>query len=286
MDTKTIMGCLAVFGSAFCFYLATVIIKWSSMAGLKIDSSLFTFARFSVGFATVLLVMGIGGHKIKIVKKRLLIGRALGNCLAVYCFFKGVELTSVAQANILNMTYPLFIAIFSWIFFKTQRDLAAIFIVLVAFAGVWLILAPGTMAFDYNCLWGIGSGISAAVAIMYLNLSRQVHDTHTTLFFMFGVGTVIVFFLFYNQMRIPAVEELNYLFFCSAIAIAGQYLLTVGFKYVTALEGGIISSTRILLAAMLGPFIAMDPSLSLSGWIGAFLIFAANVYLAARKAKG
>jgi drug/metabolite transporter (DMT)-like permease len=120
---------------------------------------------------------------------------------------------------------------------------------------------------------------------MYLNLSRQVHDTHTTLFFMFGVGTVIVFCLFYNQMRIPTIEELNYLFWCSAVAIAGQYLLTVGFKYVSALEGGIISSTRILLAAMLGPFIAMDPSLSLSGWIGAFLIFVANVYLAARKAK-
>jgi drug/metabolite transporter (DMT)-like permease len=160
-----------------------------------------------------------------------------------------------------------------------------IFIVTIAFAGVWLILAPGKMAFDYNSLWGIGSGVSAAVAIMYLNLSRQVHDTHTTLFFMFGVGTVIVSCLFYNQMRIPTIEELNYLFWCSAIAIAGQYLLTIGFKYVSALEGGIISSTRILLAAMLGPFIAMDPSLSRSGWIGAVLIFVANVYLAARKAK-
>ncbi|MCP4721038.1 MAG: EamA family transporter, partial [Desulfobacteraceae bacterium] len=268
MDIKTIMGCLAVFGSAFCFYLATVIIKLSSMAGLEIESSLFTFARFSVGFATVLLVMAIGGQKIKIVKKRLLIGRTLGNCLAVYCFFKGVELTSVSQANILNMTYPLFIALFSWIFFKRQRDPVAILIVLIAFAGVWLILAPSRMAFDYNSLWALASGISAAVAIMYLNLARQVHDTHTTLFFMFGLGTVIIFCIFYDQMRIPLVEELNYLFSCSAIAIAGQYLLTIGFKYVTAIEGGIISSTRILLAAMLGPFIAMDSSLSLSGWIG------------------
>ncbi len=285
MDTKTTLGCLAVFASAFCFYLATVIIKWSSMAGLKIDSSLFTFARFIVGFATVLLSMGIFKQKIKVVKKRFLVGRALGNCLAVYCFFKGVELTSVAQANILNMTYPLFIALFSWFLFKRQRDIVDIIIVLIAFTGVWLILAPNKMEFDFNSLWSLASGISAAIAIMYLNLSRRVHDTQTTLFFMFGLGTVIVFCLFYDQMRIPSVEELNYLFWCSAVAIAGQYLLTLGFKYVTAIEGGIISSTRILLAAMLGPFIAMDPSLSLSGWIGAFLIFVANVYLATRKAK-
>jgi len=286
MDTKTTMGCMAVFGSAFCFYLATVIIKWSSMAGLEIDSSLFVFARFIVGFATVLLVMGMGGKKIKVVKKRLLLGRALGNCMAVYCFFKGVELTSVAQANILNMTYPLFIALFSWFFLKTQRDPVAIFIVVIAFAGIWLILDPGSMAFDFNSLWALASGVSAAIAIMYLNLSRRVHDTHTTLFFMFGVGTVIVFLLFHDKMRIPSIGECKYLFSCSAIAIAGQYLLTIGFKYVTAIEGGIISSTRILLAAMLGPVIAMDPSLSLSGWIGAFLIFAANIYLTTRKAKG
>ncbi|MBA3009196.1 MAG: DMT family transporter [Proteobacteria bacterium] len=286
MDTRTALGCLAVFGSAFFFYLATVIIKWSSMAGFEIDSSLFTFARFSMGFVTVLLVMGIGRYKIKIVKKRLLIGRAIGNCMAVYCFFKGVELTSVSQANILNMTYPLFITLFSWIFFKGRQDPVAVFIVLIAFAGVWLILAPDKLSFDFNSLWGLASGISAAVAIMVLNLSRKVHDTHTTLFFMFGLGTLIVFFLFFDQMRLPSAGEFSYLFWCSAIAIAGQYLFTLGFKYVTAIEGGIISSTRILLAAMLGPFIAMDASLSLSGWTGAFLIFAANVYLTARKAKG
>ena len=122
--------------------------------------------------------------------------------------------------------------------------------------------------------------------MMYLNMSRRVHDTQTTLFVMFGLGGLIVFCLFFNQMRLPDPEEFKYLFWCSVIAIAGQYLLTVGFKYVTAIEGGIISSTRILLAAVLGPFIAMDPSLSLTGWVGACLIFLGNVFLTARKAKG
>ena len=89
MDIKTTLGCLAVFGSAFFFYLATVIIKWSSMAGLSIDSSLFTLSRFLFGFITVVIVMAIRRQKIKIVKKRYLIGRAVGNSVAVFCFFKG-----------------------------------------------------------------------------------------------------------------------------------------------------------------------------------------------------
>ena len=284
-DLKVLLGCICVFGSAFFFYLATVIIKWARVNGLQIDPAFFVFARFLLGFFSVLILMAIKKKKIRVKKKRYLIGRTVANCVAVYCFFKGVDLTSVAQANILNMTYPLFIAIFSWTFLKEQRDAIAIIIVVFAFAGVWLILTPEEMSFHLNSLWALASGISAAVAIIYLNLSRQVHDTETTLFFLFGLGSVIIFIFFFDKIKLPQYSELKYLFFCSFFSIAGQYLITLGFKYVTAIEGGIISSTRILLAAVLGPVIAMDPALSASGWTGAFLIFAGNVYLTLRKAK-
>jgi len=285
VDLKVLLGCLCVFGSAFFFYLATVIIKWARINGLQIDTASFVFARFLLGFISISILMAIKKKKIRVKKKRYLIGRTVANCVAVYCFFKGVDLTSVAQANILNMTYPLFIAIFSWIFLKEQRDAIAILIVVFAFAGVWLILAPDKMSFHMDSLWALASGISAAIAIMYLNLSRQVHDTETILFFLFGLGSILIFIFFFNKMHLPQYSELSYLFFCSFSAIVGQYLITLGFKYVTAIEGSIISSTRILLAALLGPVLAMDPALSVSGWTGAFLIFMGNIYLTLRKAR-
>ncbi len=285
LNLTAISGCFCIFGSAFFFYFATVIIKWSKMAGLNIEASFFVFSRFVLGFLTVSILMAVQKKTIAVKKKRYLVGRTLANCVAVYCFFKGVSLTSVAQANILNMTYPLFITIFSWIFLKEQRDGVAIVIVAFAFAGIWLILSPEKMSFNSNSLWALASGISAAVAIMYLNLSRQVHDTQTTLFFLFGLGSVVILAFFFHQIYWPSFHEFKYLFWCSATAVLGQYLITIGFKYVTALEGGIISSTRILLAAVLGPIIAMDPYLSVSGWTGAFLIFSANVYLTTRKAQ-
>ena len=285
MNLKVLLGCICIFGSAFFFYLATVIIKWSKFRGLHIDPALFVFARFLLGFISVLILMALKKKKVRIKKKRYLIGRTIANCVAVYCFFKGVDLTSVAQANILNMTYPLFIAIFSWMFLKEQRDMTAILVVILAFAGVWLILAPGKMNFNLNSFWALASGVSAAIAMMCLNISRQEHDTETTLFFLFGLGSVLTYMAFFNQIHMPGFLDLQYLFFCSVSGIVGQYLITIGFKYVTAIEGGIISSTRILLAALLGPVIAMDPALSASGWAGAFLIFSGNVFLALKKAK-
>ena len=285
MDKKTTLGCLAVFASAFCFYMSTVVIKWSAMAGLLISTSMFTLARFGFGFIVVCIVISLGCHKIRVVRKRFLVGRALLNTLAVFCFFKGVAQTSVAQANILNMTFPLFIALFSWFFFKSQRDFGTVVIVLVAFAGVFMILMPADTHFSLGALWGLASGITAAFAIIILNLARQDHDTLTILFFMFGLGGLVVFCLFFHEMQIPNTQELVSLFWCSAFAIAGQFLLTQGFKYVTAIEGGIIASTRIFLAAILGPFLVMDPTLPLAGWIGAFLIFTGNVLLTIKKVR-
>ena len=286
LDLKVLLGCICIFGSAFFFYLATVIIKWASIKGLIIDPALFVFSRFLLGFVTVLTLMALKKKKIKIKKKRYLIGRTIAQLYCcIFVFFKGVDLTSVAQANILNMTYPLFIAIFSWVFLKEQRDAIAIAVVVLAFAGVWLILAPGKMNFHLDSLWALASGISVAIAMMYLNLSRRVHDTETTLFFLFGLGSVLIYIVFFNQIHMPQFLDLKYLFFCSLTAIVGQYLLTIGFKYVTAIEGGIISSTRILLAAVLGPVIAMDPALSAFGWAGAFMIFSGNIFLTIRKGK-
>ncbi|MCD4741542.1 MAG: DMT family transporter [Desulfobacteraceae bacterium] len=280
-----LLGCIAVFGSAFCFYLATAVVKWSIMAGLTIDPAFFVFTRFFVGFLVVVLVMLAKRQSIKPKKYSYLVGRTLANCVAVYCFFKGTTLTSVAEANILNMTYPVFIAIISWFLLKDQRDIISIIIVLVSFAGVWLILDPGEMGFKRDSLWALVSGISAAVALIYLNLCRKENDTETILFFLFGLGSIVIISIFYNKMYIPDALTLKYLLLCAFFSIAGQYLITVGFKYVTAIEGGIISSTRILLAAILGPFIVSDPALSVSGGVGALLLFGCNIYLTLKKSK-
>ena len=281
---RTLLGCLAVFASAFCFYMSTVAIQWSR-SRVAIDASFFVFARFLLGFLVVCTVMKVQNRRLVLKNHHLLIGRTLSNCAAVYCFFKAVTVTTVVQANILNMTYPLFIAVFTWAFLKKQRDTLTLLMVPVAFAGVWLVLSPGSFSLNTNHTWGLMSGLTAAAAIIYLNLSRQVHDTHTILFYMFGLGSVVIYALFYRHMFFPEPIEFYYLALCAGAGIAGQYLLTLGFRYVTAVEGGIISSTRILLAALLGPFLVAEPALSLAGWIGALLIFGTNVVLAARKTR-
>ena len=265
--------------------MATVVIRWAREVTV-LDPSFFVFARFLLGFVFICLVMLIRRQGPRPVRYHLLVGRTVTNCLAVYFFFQSVSVTSVAEGNILNMTYPVFLALFSWILLKHQRDVLAVIMVLVAFAGIWMILAPSQLSLRVENLWGLASGISASFSIIYLNMSRQYHDSETVLFYMFGLGVLLMYVFFFRHIRVPDLVELRYLFWCAFFGVGGQYLLTVGFRFVTAVEGGIISSTRILLAAILGPVVAQEPPLATAGWIGALLIFSANVVLATRKVKG
>lgn len=280
----TLLGILCVLASAVFFYFATAVIRWSQ-AEVDISSSFFAFARFVLGFFVILAVMGIRKRGPAPVRYDLLIGRAVYNMIAVFCFYQAVALTSLAEGNILNMTYPIFLAVISWFVLKEQRDGISLLMVGVAFVGIWLILAPADIRPDILNLWGLASGVTAALAILYLNMSRQYHDTETILFYMFGLGGILMYLFDPSRIYWPTPREAYYLLICSLFGIGGQYLLTLGFRYVTAVEGSIISSSRILMAAILGPWIALEPPLAVSGWIGALLIFLANVILAVRKAQ-
>ena len=281
---KQLVGCILVFAAAAFYYFSTVVIRRCANH-INIAPAFFVFVRFLLGFAIVCGSMLVKKRGLKPKRYDLLIGRAIANSAAVYCFYTAVAETTLAQANILNMTYPIFVALLSWIFLKAQRDLTTTIGALVAFAGIYLILARGPLQFGWSHLWGLASGISASFAMIFLNLSRQHHDTETILFYLFGIGSILTYAAFSHAIHWPGPLELYFLLSSSGFAILGQYCITYGYRYVTAVEGGIISSSRILLAATLGPLIAADPVLDIRGWFGAGLIFLVNMALAWRKSN-
>ena len=118
---------------------------------------------------------------------------------------------------------------------KKQRDLGASLTVVVAFVGVWLVLAPDFSSFKPGNLWGLASGTTAAAAIIYLNVSRQYHDTDTILFFMFGLGSAFIYLLYRKHIFMPDPQALFYLLMCAGFGVVGQYLLTLG---VPVCDGG------------------------------------------------
>jgi len=102
-----ILGCLSISASAAFFYISTVFIRWAETE-VAIDASFFVFFRFMMGFIVICGILILQRRSVKPRRYDLLIGRMAFNCIAVYCFYRAVTATSVAEANILNMTYPIF----------------------------------------------------------------------------------------------------------------------------------------------------------------------------------
>lgn len=282
-SSKELYGSLVILASAFCFYLATVVVRWAILKNVGLNSQFLVFARFLIGFLIVGSILLIKRKIPRPRQYRFLLGRTAFSLLAVVFFYKAVEVTTVAEANILNMTYPVFIAIISWIVFREQRDIIAFGMTIVAFCGILLVLVPGELRIASQSLWGLASGITAAFAVIFLNLARQKNDTDTVLCTVFGLGTILLYIVFRKHVYIPNFLQLTYLLSSSITGIIGQYLLTLGFRYVSPIKGGILSSLRILLAAFLGPYFTADPALTAYGWIGAVLILWANMYFITRK---
>lgn len=282
MNRERLAGWLSLFGSALCFYLATAIISWGREY-VRIDSSFYVLARFLFGFVLVCITLLWARKMPRCRDLHAILGRTITNAAAVLCFYKAVEVSTVASANILNMTYPIFVAILSWFLLRSERDLPALFIVAISTFGIWLILEPGLDHSGRNDIWGLFSGFFAGFSMIYLTLCRRRHDPATILFYVFGLGMVMMLPLVGRSFFVPNATELFFLAICSFVGVLGQYLLTYGFLFVTAVEGSVISSSRILIAALLGPILVADPPLTWSGWLGALLIFGANVALALRK---
>jgi drug/metabolite transporter (DMT)-like permease len=283
--SKELSGSLAILGSAFCFYLSTVVVRWATTAHVGLNSQFLVFFRFLFGFLVIVGIMIIKRKIPRPHRYRLLFGRMLFNTVSVACFFKAIEVTTVAESNILNMTYPVFIAVISWFLFRERHDVLAVGMTFVAFVGIVLVLAPAEFRFASENLWGLASGSTAALAIIFLQMARQHNDTDTVLLVMFGGGTLLLGGSFWNHLSLPTQIQGFYLVLCGSTAFLGQYLLTLGFRYVSAVKGSIISLSRILLAALLGPYLTADPHLTAFGWVGALLILTTNTYFITRKSK-
>ena len=91
------------------------------MQGVNSDPAFYVLVRFLLGFLVIASILILKKRPPRPVKYHLLAGRAVANSIAVYCFYMAVQTTSVAHANILNMTYPVFVALITWGFLFSAR---------------------------------------------------------------------------------------------------------------------------------------------------------------------
>jgi drug/metabolite transporter (DMT)-like permease len=166
----------------------------------------------------------------------------------------------------------------------TRRDWGVIALTL---AGAFAVSYPNLSHWLLGDLWGLASGVVAGWAIVSLRVLRQTDHTLTILAFVFVFGSIFFLPIYTVVARPASSESFFYIALTAATGSAGQLLLTYGFRYVRAVEGSIISSSRILIALLAGYLVLEEAE----GWytaMGALLLLIAHIGNATRgyyKAK-
>jgi len=275
-------GYLLVFSSTMFFYVMTLFVKLITKEG-NIPSTEITFVRFLIGFFMVNLGMMKTGYKIKIVNKLAVLSRGFFTALAILLFFIVIQYSTTTKANIYNLTYPIFVTIFAPFLLKDENwSVKGIIGVGVAFIGIILISGFGFEKVDWVDGLGLIMGMVAALGIIALRKARVTDNSNTILFYLMVIGMIMTAIPFGFQFKIPSTKETLLLLGMGIFSYLGQYTLTNGFKYVKAIEGSLISSSRIFIASIFGIIFLGEPfSIEVLG--GGLFIFLGIVLVSQKK---
>jgi drug/metabolite transporter (DMT)-like permease len=276
-------GLVLLIIAEFCFALATVFVKLVTNSS-DIPSIEITFFRVSMGTLVAALYMWKTKTSFRPKKVSLVIARATLSFAALVAFFYAVERSSVTNANMLNMTYPVFIFIIAPLFKLERMHKISFLFLLFAMTGIYLIVFPDFSNINKGDLIGLLSGIFAAFAIIYLSMAREFDSTALIVFYLMAIGTLCNAIMMAPVFVMPRPGDLPYLLASGVAGLTGQILLTMGYKNVSAKAGSMVSSSRIVFAALMG-FFFFSEALSSRIIIGGLLIIGSIIGVSSLQKK-
>ncbi len=263
-------GILLLILAEFCFASATVFAKFITN-GSDIPAIEITFFRVSLGVMVAALYMWQTKTSFRPKKVFLVVTRAVLSFSALVTFFFAVEHSSVTNANMLNMTYPVFIFLVAPLFKLEKMHKLALLFLISAMTGIYLVIFPDFSNLNVGDIVGLISGIIAAFAIITLSVAREHDSTVLIVFYLMAIGTVCNAVMMAPVFIMPQQHVLWLLLGSGVMGVMGQVMLTMGYKNVSAKAGSMVSSSRIVFAALMG-FFFFSEMLSTRIIVGGLLI--------------
>jgi drug/metabolite transporter (DMT)-like permease len=266
-----------------CFASSTVFAKLVTEQS-DIPSIEITFFRFFFGIFVAYAVLKKKGSSMVPNNKKFVMWRGILNTLAVILFYTSVKYTTVTNANMLNMTYPIFIFLFMPFFVTEKIKLIQIFYLVLSITGVYMVIQPNFNHILYGDLIGLSSGIVGGISVITLRKAREFDSTALIIFYLMAIGTLINGVLLITVFKMPNTYQAINITVSALLGLAGQIFITSGYKYIEASKGSIISSSRIIFAVILG-VIFFNDNLNLELIIGGSFILFSVIQLTLNERK-
>ncbi|MDI3115156.1 DMT family transporter [Clostridioides difficile] len=259
------------------------------LMGNGLTSEQVAFTRLFFGFIVLGVYSSIRTPQIlKISKKGIIYSVIIGIiCQAMFnlCYFKAIDIAGVSIAAVLLYTSPLFLAIFSKVFYKENITRSKLFSLILCFIGAIMAVSGGRLDFQGLNAFGLFLGILSAIAYALMpTISKNALKE-------FSSSTILVYsFLFGAIFMIPSSrpwEILNYakdldVLSCMLMlgivpaALAYIFYATGISKGVELSVAGVVTSVELVGSVIIGCTI-LGESFSLGKLFGVMLMLISAV---------
>lgn len=241
-----IKGPLILLAAVFSFSAMSALVK---AAGVSVPTAEIVFFRGLVGLPILLAVAARKKVSLKGNRRWLLFWRGLTGTIALFMLFHAVTRLPVANAMLLNQSTPIFVLPMAMLFLKERVTWQHALLVLLAFAGVALVINPSTAEPNLPGLLALGSAVFAATAY---TMVRKLTETEHTL-------TIVIWFTFISTAAsgpamipifvLPDWKTLVALVAMALFATLGQLLLTFAYRLAEAGRLAVIGSMGAVFGA-------------------------------------
>lgn len=230
--------------------------------------------------APFMLRSGWAGFRTK--RPGLHLFRTLVGTLGMFCVFYAFTHLPLAETIAIVFSRPLFAVGLAILFLGETVGWRCITAALAGFAGVMVMVRPGSAAFDPASLFAVTAAVMAgSIAVIIKKLSAT--ESTSSIILWFSVGSAVITAVPAMIVWVPpAPVQWTYLILIGIVGAVGLAALTKGFStgetsFVTPFD-----YSRLLYATALGFFIFGETP---DAWsvVGALIIVASGTYIARRE---
>ncbi|PCI49332.1 MAG: hypothetical protein COB49_04925 [Alphaproteobacteria bacterium] len=268
-------------------YTITFAGLWACIRHLSSDIHPLVLVFFRTFFGTVFILPVLLKTRFPAFSSGLYplyILRGILNIVSVMGAFFAVSLLPLADAVAFSYAAPIFATILAVFILKEKIGRHRIIAILIAFAGVMVLVRPGFQTFSAGMLTALGAaGCFAATLICVKLLTRHDSPSIVSLMaFIVAMPISLIAALFYWQW--PSGEQWFYIILMGVLAATAHICLAKALSKADLSAVMPIDFTRIIFAAILGITLFGDSFNGLT-FLGGGIILASAVYAAHRERK-
>ncbi len=212
----------------------------------------------------------------------LQIGRGLCMFCSSILFIVGLSHLPIADASAIGFVSPLLVTALSIPFLGEKVGIRRWSAVIVGFAGVMIVVRPGTGTFDPAALFPLASAAAWALGLILTRIMRNSDQVLTTIFYSTMVGLVVGGAALPFVWRVPDMTGLALMAAMGLLSAVGQSLLISAFARAAASTLAPFSYSQMLWATLIGYF-AFATIPDAVTWTGAAIVIASGIYTLHRE---